>query len=637
MEGLTVRHAVEGAPTRRLPVGAEVLADAGVSFRVWAPKRRHVELVLFSDSRFANRARAIDLAPEGNGYLSTFVPSAAAGMRYAFQLEGESQLRPDPASRFQPEGPEGASEIVDPSKFDWTDSDWRGLDVKGQVLYEMHVGTFTPEGTFESAMRELPELAKAGMTTIELMPVADFPGAFGWGYDGVCMFAPSRLYGRPDDLRAFVDAAHALGLGVILDVVFNHFGNVHNYVTDFADDYVTTRYKNEWSGAINFDGPHSGPVREFFIANGRYWIEEFHFDGFRFDATQALFDSSSLHIAAEIADAARAAAPHRQLYMAGENEPQDVRTLAAGGPNGMALDALWNDDFHHAAMVRLTGAAEAYYSDYRGSAHEFVGCVKRGFLYQGQYSRHQSKRRGSSTRGLAAQHFITFLQNHDQVANSASGQRIDRLASPGCLRAMTALWLLSPQTPLFFQGQEYASSKPFYYFADFERDHAQAVADGRADFLKQFPTLATHAAREHLMPPHHQAAFMRSKLDHSERQRHAAIYTLHKDLLRLRREDPVFSRQDDSQIDGVALSSDCLLLRFFTEQGGDRFLLVNFGVDWRYSPLAEPLLAPPANRHWQVLWHSEDFKYEGRGQAPIEADEVWHIPGHAAAVLQAIE
>ncbi len=634
------------AVRRQFTVGAEVHTKGGVHFRVWAPKRQRVELLLADQPDQLADAARFELQAEEDGHFAAFVESARAGQLYAFSLDDDERALPDPATRFQPSGPSGWSQIVDPRRYEWRDHDWPGLSETGQVLYEMHIGTFTPEGTWLAAIKQLPELKAAGFTILEVMPVSDFLGEFGWGYDGVCMYAPTRLYGSPDDMRRFVDEAHAVGLGVILDVVYNHFGAIGNYLGEFSDDYHTQRYANEWSSAINFDDHRSQPVRDFFIDNARYWIEEFHLDGYRFDATQSIHDASPTHVIGEITQAARKAAGKKSIYLAAENEPQDVRTVRpvkskGNEPGGHGMDAAWNDDFHHSSRVRLTSFAEAYYSDFHGTAAELLAAVKRGFIYQGQWSFHQKKPRGTPTTGLPANKFITFLQNHDQVANSATGARIHQLAQPGCLRAMTALWLLAPQTPLFFQGQEFAASSPFLYFADFAGNDGIAVAAGRAGFFEQFPSLNSPSARAQFANPTDRHTFQRCKLKFAEREVNRATYDLHKDLLKLRRDDPIFSRQDAGLIEGTALAAEVLLLRYHADGDaeqdvGDRLLCVNFGPEHVICPLPEPLLAPPASRHWQTLWHSEDFAYGGQGIAPLFQEHTWTLPGAAAVVLQAL-
>jgi maltooligosyltrehalose trehalohydrolase len=615
---------------RRLPVGAEVLPGGGVHFRVWAPRRARVEVVL-EDS-----GAAFDLEREEGGYFSALVEEAGAGSLYRFRLDGDGWRYPDPASRFQPDGPHGASQVVDPQAFRWTDADWRGASLKGQVVYEMHVGCFTPEGTLASAAAQLKELADLGVTCVELMPVAEFPGRFGWGYDGVCLYAPTRLYGEPDDLRRFVDEAHACGIAVILDVVYNHLGPDGNYLGQFSEHYVTERHKTEWGEGLNFDGRHSPAVREFFLSNARYWVEEFHFDGLRLDATQSIRDDSGEHFLAALTREVRDAAGGRATIVVGENEPQDVSMLRTHERGGLGLDGLWNDDFHHSAMVALTGRSEAYYSDYRGAPQEFVSSAKYGFLYQGQRYKWQRARRGTPTFGLAPQVFVNFIQNHDQIANSARGLRAHRQTSPARLRAMTALTLLLPGTPMLFMGQEFAASAPFHYFADHEPELAEKVRRGRAEFLAQFRSIATRETRSRLPDPGDPSTFERCKLDLSERERHREVYELHRDLLRLRRDDAVFSAQEPRGVDGAVLGPEAFVLRYFgreDSEGDDRLLVVNFGADLGLNPAPEPLLAPPPGKVWRTVWSSEAYAYGGTGTPPLETRNNWCVPGEAAVAL----
>ena len=475
---------------------------------------------------------------EPGTYFSGYIDAERAGTRYRFRLDG-SQLYPDPASRFQPDGPHGPSQVIDPNAFSWTDGNWKGCDPEGQIIYEMHIGTFTPDGTWQAAMRELPNLADLGVTVLEVMPVADFPGRFGWGYDGVNLFAPTRLYGRPDDFRRFVDRAHSLGMGVILDVVYNHIGPDGNYLKQFAPAYFTDRHKNDWGEAINFDGPDAEPVREYFVANAGYWIDEFHLDGLRLDATQQIFDSSPENILAAIGKRVRQAARGRSSIVVAENEHQHANLVRPMSQGGYGLDMLWNDDYHHSAMSALSARSEAYYTDYPGTPQEFISAAKWGYLFQGQRYRWQKQPRGTPTMGLNPATFVNFLQNHDQVANSADGKRCHALTLPGKFRALTALTILMPGTPMLFQGEEFAASSVFLYFADHNPDLAPLVRRGRAEFLSQFKTLAQPAIQERLSHPEDPGTFERCKLDLSERERHADVYALHRDLIHLRREDPV--------------------------------------------------------------------------------------------------
>lgn len=613
---------------RRLPVGAEVF-DAGVHLRVWAPDRHCVEVVFDSQE-----SDAVALEREGDGYFSAFVDGARAGQRYRFRLDNHREaLFPDPASRYQPEGPFGPSQIIDPGAFAWADREWRGVSLAGQVIYEMHIGTFTPAGTWRAAAEQLAELASAGITLLQMMPVADFPGRCGWGYDGVNFFAPTRLYGTPDDLRAFVNQAHAVGLGVILDVVYNHIGLAGNFLGEFSPHYASRRHPNDWGQAINFDGRHCEAVREFFIANACYWIDEFHFDGLRFDATQAVIDESPEHILAAISRATRRAASPRSIVLTGENEPQNVRMLQPVELGGFGLDALYSDDFHHSALVRLNGRRDGYYHDYFGAPEEFIALAKWGFLYQGQYYSWQQAPRGTPTFGVPGAAFVNCVENHDQLANSADGRRSWQMTSPGRHRAMTAYLLLAPGTPMLFQGQEFSASSPFLYFADPPAEMVAGVIAGRKKFLGQFRSLALPEVQERLPDPTDLDTFARCKLDFDERSQHAQTNVLHRDLLRLRREDVVFRLQDAAALQGVRLGGEAFVLRYFGGEWGDRLLIVNFGPELRMESMPEPLLAAPANTRWRLIWSSEALAYGGVGVPPFEADQAWIITGESALVL----
>ncbi len=595
---------------RRYPIGAEPTSD-GVHFRVWAPRRKRVAVV--SD-------RLCELAPEADGYFSGLFPALRAGARYKLRLDDEGDF-PDPASRFQPEGPHGPSEVIDPSRFRWTDQAFPGPDPKRQVIYELHVGLYTPEGTYRALEGELDELARLGITCLELMPLAEFPGRFGWGYDGVDLFAPSHLYGRPDELRALIDAAHARGLSVIHDVVYNHLGPDGNYLGSYSHDYVTKDHPNEWGDALNFEGPK--PVRELFVENARYWIDELHFDGLRLDATQSIHDASEPHVLAEIARAVRIAGGARRTLLVGENEPQHARLIDEYG-----LDMLWNDDFHHAARVAVVGCDEAYFEDYGGTPQELLSAVKRGFLFQGQWYGWQKQRRGMPARGLSRTACVSYVQNHDQVANSIDGARLHGQTSPGRLRAITALLLLSPATPMLFMGQEFGASAPFLYFADHQPELADAVRKGRRQFLEQFASIAAH--QRSLDDPGDEATYRRCKLDLAERGAHHQLYALHRDLLRLRREDPVLASE---HVDGAVLGDEAFCVRYFAG-AEDRLLLCNLGRQLHLRRVPEPLLAPLDGEPFRLVWSSESPAYGGRGTPPVELEAGgFDLPAHSAVLL----
>ena len=610
---------------RRLPIGAEIQDGNGVHFRVWAPDCKVVEVVFEGQG-----APGLRLEAEAGGYFAGLAADTEPGMRYQFRLDG-GEPRPDPASRFQPEGPHGPSLIVDPASYHWQDGGWDGPDPDHAVFYEMHVGTFTPEGTWEAAVEHLTDLADLGISVLELMPVADFPGLRGWGYDGVDQFAPTRLYGNPDDMRRFVDRAHALGLGVILDVVYNHFGPSGNYLRDYAESYSSTKHKTEWGEPYNFDGPGSGPVREYVLANVAHWIAEYHLDGLRVDATQAVIDDSDEHILAQITRAVRRAAGTRRTLTVAENEPQEAAILRPESQGGLGFDMAWADDFHHEVIVALTGRNDFYYKDYLGTPQELLSAIKWGHLYQGQRLSRGGKRRGTPALDRQSSRYVFFLDNHDQIGNSMRGERLHQRVGPSRYRAIAALWLLSPQSPMFFQGQEYASSKSFHYFIDHEPDLSAMVREGHADFLGQFRDLGLPEIRDRLTDPADVETFRRCILDHNERDRgpHAEALALHRDLLKLRREEP--SLRGD--VDGAVIGPEAFVVRYFGEGGDDRLLLVNLGRALHYDPAPEPLLAPPEGKGWAVLWGSEAPEYGGTGNPEPEGDDGWRIPGQAAVLL----
>lgn len=612
-----------------LTLGAIYQGDGLTAFRVWAPDRKMVDVCLETPQGL----RYLPLRRAERGYFEG-THQAAPGMRYRYRLDGDACL-PDPCSRFQPEGPHGPSLIVESGKFRWTDEGWKGPSLRGQVIYELHVGAFTPEGTYEGVRKQLPWLGELGVTLVELMPLATFPGRFNWGYDGVDLFAPCAVYGTPDDLRRLVDEAHRLGLGILLDVVYNHLGPDGNYLSQYSKLYFTDKYPTEWGEPLRFEGEEARPVRDFFIQNAAYWIGEFHFDGLRLDATQCLYDSSKPHIVAEIAAAARAAAGSRQIILIAETEPQDVAMVRPPAQGGHGLDAIWVDDFHHSARVAATGRSEAYTMDYRGTAQELVSCALRNSLYQGQWYAWQKKSRGSILRGTAPERVVFYLQNHDQVANFLRGERLHRLAGAPIARALTTFWLLLPQTPLLFMGQEYFASQPFVFFVDHVPELQQKVNQGRAEFVAQFASARCALEREGYHLPVVDEALHLSRLDPAEREGpgHREALALHKALLTLRRTDPCFSAQDPARIEGATLSERALVLRYAGEQGGDRLLLLNLGTDLRLEPCPEPLLAPLPGTRWGLLLSSEEIRFGGGGVCHPDGTGTWLVPGHTALVL----
>ena len=525
---------------------------------------------------------------------------------------------------------------MEPDAFRWSDASWHGVSIEGQVIYELHIGTFTPEGTFDAAASRLQYLHDLGVTLVEIMPVAECAGRWNWGYDGVQMFAPSHNYGDHEGFKRFVDRAHARGIAVILDVVYNHLGPDGNYLEKYSAHYFNQQARTEWGEPLNFDGDHNAGTREFVIGNVCYWLREFHLDGFRLDATQSIFDSSDVHILAELTQSARAAALPRHIIVIAENEPQCSEHLLPVEAGGYGIDAMWNDDFHHSARVALTGSRDGYFHDYSGRAQEFLSCIRRGFLYQGQWYSWQRQARGSPLHGRGAPACIVFLQNHDQVGNTFTGVRIHTNCAPARYRAMLALTLLAPQTPMLFMGQEFAASTPFNFFADHNEQLSSLVHAGRREFMRQFRAYADPAAQALIPDPRLERTFLASKLDWSECERHRESLQLHRDLLQLRKHDPVISLQDVDAIDGATLGENVLALRWFNADHGDRLLLVNLDREHAPQGIAEPLLAPPRGSGWQTLWNSESPQYGGHGALPTVADHgrgAWHLQAQSAALL----
>jgi maltooligosyltrehalose trehalohydrolase len=519
--------------TRRrheMPFGAQVLPDGRVRFRLWAPGAGRVELVLEEPG---GAARILPVDKGADGWIDLVTGEARAGSRYRYRIDGET-LVPDPASRRNSQGVHGPSEVVDPGDFDWTDGDWRPRPWPEAVIYELHVGTFSPEGTFAGVARRLEHLQRLGVTVIELMPIGEFPGARGWGYDGVLPYAPASAYGAPEDLKSLVCAAHARGIAVMLDVVYNHFGPQGNFLHLQAPQFFTDRHSTPWGAAIDFEGPASRAVRDFFIHNALYWLEEFHVDGLRLDAVHAIVDSGEPHILTEIAGAARAGpGRERPVYLVLENLANEARRLGpAGAPD--TFDAQWNDDWHHCLHVILTGESDGYYRDYAQHPHRLLcRALAEGFAYQSEDSRHLGVPRGERSGHLPPSAFVNFLQNHDQVGNRARGERLARLTRPEALRAAVAVLLLAPSPPLLFMGEEWAAAEPFAYFCDFEPELAAKVRAGRRNEFTHFqgtvpdPCDAATFAAAHL------------QWDRLTQQPHAKMFDHYRRLLAIRRRDIV--------------------------------------------------------------------------------------------------
>lgn len=599
--------------------------NAGTQFLVWALGRSRAAIDVDDLGSFP-------LVSLGDGYFGALIEGVHPGARYWLRFDDGPRV-PDLASRWQPEGSEGPSVVVD-SQHDWSDRNWMGVGPQDQVIYELHIGTFTPEGSWRAALAKLEGLRDLGVTMVQIMPVGTYKGKFGWGYDTVLPYAPFAPYGTPDDMRAFVDAAHQLGIGVILDVVYNHAGLGDHYRA-YSDHYFTTHYENEWGASFNYDGEGASAVRDFMVGNAAYWVRDFHIDGLRVDAVQAMFDSSDEHIVAEIISAVREAAAPRLTYIVVENQPQERLMVLSPEEGGNGADAMMSDDFHHAARVAVTGHDDFYYRDYRGSAQELVSALKYGFLYQGQRSDARNKTYGTYNLDTPSHHFVHFLENHDQVANSARGFRLSSLLSPARLRAVTSLLLLGPQTPALFQGQEFGATNPFLYFFGITGDDAQRVREGRQKSLSNFPGVSDPVMLARLADPSDPATFELSRLDWSEAERNSGLLALHRDLIALRRADRAFSQASERRVDGAVIGDAALLIRYLTpEADGHRLLMVNLDHDLHISGMAEPLLAPPDGHRWVAAWSSEHPDYDGAGVRPADPEHFWILPGDSAVLFR---
>jgi maltooligosyltrehalose trehalohydrolase len=516
----------------RMPFGAEI-ADGGARFRLWAPGARRVMLKARSAGSGAVQA---DLSDVGEGWFELEIGGVQAGDRYVYRIDDEIDV-PDPASRCNPQGVRGPSSVLDPEAYAWQDTAWRGRVWSEAVVYEMHVGCLTEHGTFAAAIERLDDLAELGVTALELMPVAAFPGERGWGYDGVLPFAPHAAYGEPHDLKRFIEAAHARQMMVLLDVVYNHFGPEGNFLGRYAREFFTDRHHTPWGDAVNFAHP---VVRQFFIHNALYWLEEYRFDGLRIDAVHAMHDEAPRRFTHELAEAVQEGPGRdRPIHIVLENHRNEARRLILRDTPPTVEASQWNDDFHHALHVILTGERDGYYIDYADRPLEHLGrALTQGFAYQGEVSLFSGERRGEPSAYLPPTAFVNFLQNHDQIGNRAFGERIGRLVERDPLHAACAILLLAPQVPLLFMGDEYDASQPFLYFCDYEGELAEAVRAGRRAEFARFDAFAAPESRAAIPDPNAAATFERSRLDWNERASgsHAGRLSEIRALLRVRAE-----------------------------------------------------------------------------------------------------
>jgi maltooligosyltrehalose trehalohydrolase len=581
-----------------LHLGATV-RDDGVMFRAWAPRCRTLDVVI-------EGRRPLALTRQDDGLFEGVVPALPAGTRYQYRLDGE-RYRPDPASRFQPEGVHGPSMVVNPASFPWTDQAFAGHALADLVIYELHVGTFSAAGTFEAIVPHLPNLVELGVTAVELMPVAEFPGSRNWGYDGVHLFAAQSTYGGPRGLRRLVDACHAHGLSVILDVVYNHLGPEGNYLGEFGP-YFTDRYRTPWGGAVNFDGPEAEGVRRHFVENARAWVRECHVDGLRLDAIHAIFDASPTHILTEITTAVReeARALGRPVHIMAESHDNDRRIMSSATEGGIGLDAVWSDDFHHAVHVRLTGERGGYYADFT-EPRRLATALTEGFAFQGEYSEYFGRDRGTPSADLPGERFVVCVQNHDQVGNRAQGDRLSMIAPFEAVKLAAALLLVAPAVPLLFMGEEYGETSPFQFFTSFlDRDLAEAVKKGRTEEFSRF------AWQGAVPDPGEPATFVRSRLNHplAGAPRHRELYQYYRRWLALRRTHPALGARGKERAQAaIDAKGTMLTLSRDAESGPGVRLIANLTNEARPAPTV------PAD--WRLLLDSDDRRFAGQARPAL--------------------
>jgi maltooligosyltrehalose trehalohydrolase len=592
------------------PLGAHRFDDGSVHFLVWAPQVDQLEVHLLEQDIF------VPLKKDERGYHAGLVADVAPGERYFYRLDGEKE-RPDPTSRLQPDGVHGPSAVVS-GDFAWNDAGWKNPPLRNTVFYELHVGTFTPDGTFDAIIPHLAELRELGITTIELMPVAQFPGARNWGYDGVNIYAPHSAYGGPDGLKSLVNAAHQEGLAVFLDVVYNHLGPEGNYLWDYGP-YFTDRYHTPWGSSFNLDGPHSDEVRRYFIENARYWLEEFHIDGLRLDATHALFDFSAVTFLEELATTIHrwAANAGRQVYLIAETDRSDRRTVMSRALGGLGLDGQWLDDLHHALHYALTGETDGYYEDYQdfGLMHKVLA---EGFAYSGQYSPHRQRKHGTSSENIDCDKFVVCTENHDQVGNRMLGERKSQLTDFEGLKLSAGLLLTSPYVPLLFMGQEYGETAPFLYFVSHgDKDLVEAVRQGRAAEFASFEWKGT--------PPDPQAetTFIESKLNHNLKQEgwHRILYSFYRALLDLRHSTPALTNPERDDTEAYSKPERLIYLERRSEEGDETYWVVmNFHLE-----KAQSLRLPVLDEQWTKIFDSSAAEWQLDGRDRATAPDV--LPG----------
>lgn len=599
--------------------GAQCSED-GVTYRVWAPDHERAAVCIHNTDADERR---VALSRDADGYFEGLDPAGKPGDLYSYDF-GDGRKLPDPASRFQPKGVHGPSQVVDPRAYTWHTVNWAKPKWRGQPIYELHVGAFSEDGTFCSAIERLDHLVELGIEAIEIMPIADFAGDRNWGYDGVAIYAPARCYGTPDDFRALVDAAHQRGLLVILDVVYNHLGPAGNYLAEFAKDYFHPTRTTPWGQAFNIDAPHCRPVRDFFVENAMYWIDEYRVDGLRLDATHTIEDASERHLLAEIADAVHA----RSGFVIAEDERNAGELFQTEDGRGIGLDAVWSDDFHHQVRVALTGVRESYFASYAGTPDELAVTLQNGWFYTGQaFPFWNGRTRGAPSRNLPPSAFVYCIENHDQVGNRALGERLEHLVDPALFRAASMLLCLNPYAPLLFMGQEWAASSPFLFFTNHEGELGRAVSEGRRKEFAQAGLNKT-IRPEDIPDPQELMTFVRSKLDWTELQAapHRQVFALYRECLRARKE---WIKPFATQREGwsVSVAGPAVVLRFEHEEDRPALLLVvSLQPGTVDTTNDDPLLVPRDGYRWRPEVHTEDPHFGGSGRIGGAAMHASHAP-----------
>jgi maltooligosyltrehalose trehalohydrolase len=619
--------------TPPVPFGATPVAR-GARFRIWASDAHDLTIVIH-DGRAAGD---YPMSRDHDGIFDRTVEGVLAGTRYSYRI-GAGELRPDPVSRFQPEGVHGPSQVIDPATFHWTDAAWQAPDRADVIVYELHIGTFSPEGTFAGATARLDALQDLGVTAIELMPLADFPGSRNWGYDGVSLYAPSRAYGKPDDLRRLVDRAHALGMAVMLDVVYNHLGPEGAYLPEFYPDYFTDRHSTPWGRAVNLDAAGSELVRQLLVDNARYWIRDYHFDGLRLDATHALIENDHGAIVREIAAAARRASSRRLLIHA-EDHRNDARMIEDVAYGGVGLDGAWADDFHHVMRRLLAGDEHGYYADFEGTTQELARTIRQGWLFTGQKSVHRGENRGTDPSHLPMHTFVVCLQNHDQVGNRAMGDRLHQVIAPEAWRAASTVLLTVPMTPLLFMGQEWSASTPFQYFTDLEPELGQRVTEGRRREFAGFPEFSHPEAALRIPDPQAASTYAASRLNWPERVEpgHAPVLALYRALLALRLEHPALRASSETYGEAEAPDEGSIVIR---RAKHDQVFWVVARLKGSGAIDLAPLAAAyrePAGGDWKLILSTEEPLYAQDPVPPRIVSQaggpVVHFSRPGAIVLQ---